>query len=431
MFQRLILSASLLVVALSAERCLAWNAKGHKVVALIAWEQLSPAERTAMSSLLRKHPRFSQDFAGPLAQQLGNNASQNEQDRWILCQAAIWPDIARGFSQPALGQYHRPRWHYINLPVFLDPTQADQFAGSITANLSFDYPSSLDPEDFNVVQAVKHNFATAQSVAANDAEKAVSLCWLLHDIADLHQPAHAAALFTVELFPTGDRGANSIDVRMHTGGRTNLHSVWDGLLGTGRSFNGALNKAANLIAAHPTEFAAPVAPMPHDAWTTENQQLALLKLYGPILDELRDAESAGDLDDIDLTSSYLSDSGAVAGRQAVIAGVRLASVLRTVVQPGPTPLAVASRELGFPAAIADASSASRGVARRGARASDGDLERRVERLEAALAELQGLRQSGGPNDSSTAAAAAARALRATGPDDGEQCTCGAEEVDEE
>lgn len=34
----------------------------------------------------------------------------------------------------------------------------------------------------------------------SDAEKAVALCWLLHVIDDIHQPEHAAALFTRELY---------------------------------------------------------------------------------------------------------------------------------------------------------------------------------------------------------------------------------------
>jgi hypothetical protein len=48
-------------LALSAA---AWNALGHKVVAEIAWRQLSPEQRNTIVETLRRHPRFDADFAG-------------------------------------------------------------------------------------------------------------------------------------------------------------------------------------------------------------------------------------------------------------------------------------------------------------------------------------------------------------------------------
>jgi hypothetical protein len=43
-----------------------WNALGHKVVAEIAWRELDPATRQSTVETLRRHPRFDDDFAAKM-----------------------------------------------------------------------------------------------------------------------------------------------------------------------------------------------------------------------------------------------------------------------------------------------------------------------------------------------------------------------------
>ena len=91
MFARL---AVFFVVAISADQVFAWNALGHKVVAEIAWRQLSPDQRKSIVEILRRHPRFDKDFAG----KMDDNALTGDksiEDHWIFLQAATWPDIIR------------------------------------------------------------------------------------------------------------------------------------------------------------------------------------------------------------------------------------------------------------------------------------------------------------------------------------------------
>ena len=76
---------------LTCSKAGAWNALGHKVVADIAWEQLTPERRRRSSQTLRRHPRFDEDFAKGMPADV-------DEDRWIFQHAAIWPDIARGFK---------------------------------------------------------------------------------------------------------------------------------------------------------------------------------------------------------------------------------------------------------------------------------------------------------------------------------------------
>ena len=60
------------------------------------------------------------------------------------------------------------------------------------------------------------------------AEQAVALCWLLHTIADIHQPLHASAAFSLRVFgalrsPHGDAGGNAI----YVSAKETLHALWD------------------------------------------------------------------------------------------------------------------------------------------------------------------------------------------------------------
>ena len=68
------------------------------------------------------------------------------------------------------------------------------------------------------------------------AERAVLLCWYFHLIGDLHQPLHAASLYTPKLFPSGDKGGNEIKF----GTKMNLHHFWDDAMSKARTV-GRLN----------------------------------------------------------------------------------------------------------------------------------------------------------------------------------------------
>jgi hypothetical protein len=255
----------------------------------------------------------------------------------------------------------------------------------------------------------------------------------------LAQPLHAAALFTEELFPTGDKGGNSIKIRREgtSGGGQELHSVWDGLLGKNANFNNVLGNASALIASHSAEFNSPFVALPNDVWSTESQAVAIQAAYGPILAEIQEAEeNGGPLAVIEVPENYFIESGDVARRQAVVAGVRLAGVLAaTVLTPdGRTPFAVGSPGVEFPAVIAKRRPVRRirAATRRDVPADDraDELARRVEKLEAEVLRLKLLLEGGESGEAvgitprrGTLAAATAGIKH----DDGEQCDCGAEE----
>src|SRR5262249_51635581 len=78
----------------------------------------------------------------------------------------------------------------------------------------------------NVLQAI--DFNSQKFHDGSPEEKAVALCWLLHLIADIHQPLHASAAFSRHTFEPdviyhGDQGGNSIRIADHR----DLHALWD------------------------------------------------------------------------------------------------------------------------------------------------------------------------------------------------------------
>ena len=77
------------VVACPAQ---AWNALGHKVACEIAWQQLDGSQRKDIVDILRRHPRFEQDFD----KRLDTQATDEE----IFLHSGTWPNIARGIQGP-------------------------------------------------------------------------------------------------------------------------------------------------------------------------------------------------------------------------------------------------------------------------------------------------------------------------------------------
>ena len=128
---------------LFASPAFAWNSVGHKTVAEIAWRRLDPKLRQSIVDTLRRHPRFDNDFA---TRSQGDDKAT--QDHWIFQQAATWPDEIRKNKE-----YDRPSWHYIDLPMFLDPNEKDAF-GKLPVNISTEYPTKLPIDEYNILQAM-------------------------------------------------------------------------------------------------------------------------------------------------------------------------------------------------------------------------------------------------------------------------------------
>src|SRR5262245_58938940 len=114
----------ILICTLAVSPVQAWNATGHRIIASIAFRRLAPDEQATVVAILKRHPRFGQDFDEQMPAEIraGNEATRNE---WLFQQAALWPDTVR--SGPAEKRaFNRSEWHYVNVPHFLtDAAKAD------------------------------------------------------------------------------------------------------------------------------------------------------------------------------------------------------------------------------------------------------------------------------------------------------------------
>ena len=90
----------------------AWDQKGHRVVAAVAWEHMDSQTRTKAVALLRGAPGDS-DL---LAEDAGAALPQGARDRALFLRAAIWPDIVRDRGHAARrAKYHQGPGHYLNI----------------------------------------------------------------------------------------------------------------------------------------------------------------------------------------------------------------------------------------------------------------------------------------------------------------------------
>ena len=174
----------------------AWGVQGHQVVAAIAWQGLSPLAR--------------QEAVRLLAQEPGQT----------LVSVATWADEHRGPTTAP--------WHYLNFP-----------RGQCRLDAARDCP-----DGHCVVGAIERQRAMLAS-KATDAERLQALKYLVHFVADVHQPLHAGY--------QDDRGGNTVQLRFLMRG-SNLHALWD----RGLIEQLALDDAA-LIAAAQAQLTAPAA----------------------------------------------------------------------------------------------------------------------------------------------------------------------------
>jgi hypothetical protein len=317
--------------SLAASPALAWSGPGHKIIASIAFRQLGADEQDKVVAILKEHPRFAEDFEAEMPDDVraGDEATQNE---WLFQQAAIWPDMLR--SGPAERRaFHRSQWHYINLPHFLNDAARSQMEGRISVNLALDPPpgATLATRDMNAIQVIGFARKECADPDADAATRAVLLCWMFHNIGDIHQPLHSTALFSRRLFSDGDRGGNAVLTRQ----AGNLHSLRDRFPGGTANFRTARNRAIEALANPDLTALGVVAAdvLDEKEWVTESHYLAVVAAYDPeVMVALRAMEDgAGTVAQIELSEDYLRAGGRIANRRVVQAGYRLGAVLKEMV----------------------------------------------------------------------------------------------------
>ena len=315
------------IVAAFAAEARAWNDKGHRLVALVAYEAMKPERRTELVKLLEQHPRFAEDFEKRMPRGLAGE----DRERWVLSQGAVWPDIARDYRNVDARLYmrfHRGPWHYVNKPVFLDEAARAALEGRLPPIREEPAEGAVDSARMNVLQALKWNVAMLRDGKKEAAERAVALCWVMHLVGDLHQPLHASGLYTAGRFNDldGDRGGNEIAVAGVEGAR-NLHAVWDDLMGVGFHLPSLVKEAGEV---GKWESGEKVKIAEYRAWMEESYTIAREAGYAEeVLKVVREGEGRLDqqLRAVVLSEDYLKKAAGVARERVGLSGGRLAGVL--------------------------------------------------------------------------------------------------------
>ena len=336
------LIVAITLTTLSPSKSFAWNAAGHKAIALIAYQECSPEVRAKVVGILRNFERYEEDFKTRMPEELAD-ADPMDVERWHFAQASVWPDLARGFKGDDLRKFHRSTWHYINFPIFLNDKSEKTISKKITVNLDTELTTKMKGSDINaegkmnIAQALEKSIAKLDGDSSSDASKALFTCWLFHLLGDAHQPLHSSALFSKYCFPRGDKGGNTIRARSGQSFRSSsLHSLWDGMLGRGTKLNDAKQKVYRIrtnedLVGIGEKAALNVEPI---SWLSESHNLAKSAVYVPqVLDAVNAAESDRDvkkLKIIVLSDQYFQDGGEVSEKRALEAGFRLAAILNSI-----------------------------------------------------------------------------------------------------
>ena len=337
----------------------AWWDGGHKVIAQLAYQRLSPAERQWVIDLLRQHPTYPELFAAPMLAELGPNPSADDQQRWMFSQAAVWADLVRystGYENAKVisEAFSHGARHYTDLPVYASESDRQELEPTLETPATKWSPGMAEPRhELNSMQTLAKGIAEIGNLSLPAADRSVELTWLFHLIGDTHQPCHCAQLFLPDKLPEGDRGANSVlimGIKNQSFGMTSdtLHAFWDSL------FNGETNTHADILArtteletlakAWP-ESTANVTAIDPILWWREGYQIAVDCVYTPpVLERLSltqpQLSSRGSnavmmiaLPAAEMTA-YATAARSTAQTQVFLAAQRLASTLQHLHRQG-------------------------------------------------------------------------------------------------
>lgn len=313
--RRLVVGLVALTGAINAS---AWNNSGHMQVALVAWQQLDGQSRSKLVEVLKKHPQFADKFE----LEVPPSVKAADRDEWFFVHAATWPDMIR--RNP---QYHHATWHYVNIPLFLDGDSNPD--GLRLPNLNPTFEPGTPDKKLNALEALDKELAQLKSQGTDAGDRAIALCWVEHIVGDLHQPLHTTALFSHTTFSGGDHGGNSIHF-----GSSNLHSKWDEAAGVITSFTGLTRRIDKLRAKGESiaKAASAAGELSPAKWADEGRQICEEFVYSDeLLAEISEADDAGDEGSLQCDApdaEYWKHAHEIADQRILIAGYRLANVLK-------------------------------------------------------------------------------------------------------
>lgn len=184
----------LLFCFLTCFKVFAWNGDGHRFVAQIAYDNLTPQARRQVDKL-----------TGLLGDRYRGRS------RFIYI--STWADHIR-----AKGDQRFNKWHYVSLPISVHNAPTKPMDNN---NAAF------------AIEKAKKMLASKYTTNKN---KFFYLKMLVHCVGDLHQPLHSAERYTWKT-PNGDFGGNTFMIFNPHHQLVSLHRFWDGGLGLFKYYN--------------------------------------------------------------------------------------------------------------------------------------------------------------------------------------------------
>ncbi len=257
-------------------RVFAWNSVGHRVIAQMAYDKLTPRSKAVLLSY--------------------NRALNHAYARRGFVESSVWLDQLYSPKLKIIRQMH-----YIDLPFTQEKT---------AINLP-------QPQHINVVWAIHQAVYRLNMQEANMLEKGIALRFILHLIGDIHQPLHAITRISSE-YPQGDRGGNLVRLK-HNHVANNLHAYWDRGAGL---WSGKLHAkqvkqlASKLAQSYPCESSKNT--LNPEKWAKESNVLAIKYAYSYSTNGTTSPD-------------YMAVAQRVSARRAALAACRLAAVLNSIV----------------------------------------------------------------------------------------------------
>ncbi len=296
----------------------AWDDTGHKLVAYIAWQQMSPNARQQAVKLLLNAPEDSDLSVFYLQDSRSEDAKQRE----LFMIVSTWADIVRDRKfKNRFEKYHKGDWHY-----------ADTFWRDVNGKV--DILTNFEEPKGKAVEQLYAFDKMLRDTSVSDDQRAIALAWIMHLAGDIHQPLHDSGRVT-DIEPKGDQGGNLflLSPKDSTGeNRLNLHWYWDSIIGRNipRFFDACDSDyippiAQEIMKSYPlSKMQNRLEAGQFDKWQQEGFQIASTKLYPPTLIRYEAP-----------TEAYKKQAFQIAQEQIALAGYRLGQMLNKIFDSQP------------------------------------------------------------------------------------------------
>ncbi|MCW8400400.1 S1/P1 nuclease [Legionella sp. PATHC038] len=264
-----------LIFCLAAFNAYPWNAAGHRVVAQIAYDNLSPKAKEMCYKYLRSRTHNTPNSSFVSA------STWMDEIRW---REVYWYDVM----------------HYIDTPFSSDGTPTPAI------------------ESTNAVKTIKLASSALASKKTTPSDKKLALRMLIHITGDIHQPLHAITRVSAQ-HPMGDLGGNLFLLGTNPVG-SNLHQYWDNGAGF---FLGQYDEIRVKNTAQQLEQKLPCSVIGKQTrpakWAKMSYKLALKNVY-----QMNPNETP--------SIKYQENAQQLVQKQVTYAGCRLAALLNKIAQ---------------------------------------------------------------------------------------------------